>query len=63
MKIDDDTQVIIYFDDPRGQLMQVSQGEYLHYWRLIGWHLQGAAPMLPLEMAHSAPRGVQAGLM
>ena len=59
----DDTQVIIYFDDPRGQLLQVPYNSYLTYWRHIGWTLQGEAPRLPLEMAHSAPRGVQAGLM
>jgi hypothetical protein len=38
---DNSTQVIIYCNDPRGQLMQVSYGEYLHYWRLIGWTMQG----------------------
>ena len=42
-----DTQVIIYFDDPRGQLMQVSYSEYIGYWSRIGWHLEGKAPHLP----------------
>ena len=59
----DDTQVIIYFDDPRGQLLQVPYNSYLTYWRLIGWHLQGAAPMLPLELPYKKRQGVQAGLM
>ena len=42
-----DKQVIIYLDDPTGQLMQVSYSEYKHYWRLIGWRIYDEAPELP----------------
>jgi hypothetical protein len=59
----DNTPVIIYFDDPRGQCMVVSYKGYLDYWRLIGWTMQGIVPELPLEMAPRKRQGVQAGLL
>ena len=37
-------QVIIYLDDPDGQLMQVSYADYKHYWRSIGWRILSKAP-------------------
>lgn len=57
-----DTQVIIYFDSPRGQLMQVSYSEYIHWWRLLGWRLQGPAPELP-HMPKIKKLGLQGGLL
>jgi len=56
------TQVIIYLDSPRGQLMQVSYSDFTSYWRLIGWHLQGQAPELP-HMPKVRKIGLQGGLL
>lgn len=42
----DSTQVVIYLDDPKGQLFQVSLGEWRRYWRGIGWSIQDRAPRL-----------------
>ncbi len=56
------TQVVIYLEDPKGQLLQVSYESYLHYWRLIGWSLQGEAPELP-NMPHIRRQRLQPGLI
>lgn len=57
-----DTQVIIYLDDPRGQLLQVSYSDWRSYWRLLGWSLQGEAPELP-DMPKVKRLGIQGGLL
>jgi hypothetical protein len=57
-----DTQVAIYLENPKGQVLQVSYGDFIHYWRLIGWTLQGEAPMLPL-IPKIKSQGLQAGLI
>lgn len=61
-KPDAETQVIIYMDDPAGQLIQTSYSEYVHYWYHIGWQLQGEAPELP-DMPRVKGHGLQAGLI
>ena len=53
-----DTQIIIYLDDPKGQLMQVSLSDYHHYWRRIGWQLWAEAKPLP---GMAGPRREMAG--
>ncbi len=57
-----DTQVIIYLDDPRGQLIQTSYNTWKIYYRLLGWHLQGEAPELP-DMPKVKLAGLQGGLL
>lgn len=62
----DNRQVIIYFDDPKGQLMQVSYADYRSYWQRIGWTLQGQADHLPGIVPNTAKtqaRGLQANLI
>lgn len=61
-KPDAETQVIIYLDDPRGQLIQTSYDSWMHYYRLIGYQLQGEAPELP-SMPRVKHQGLQAGLI
>ena len=46
-----DTQVIIYFNNPDGQLYQVSIASYRAYWKGIGWRIPGRAPTLELDAA------------
>jgi len=55
-------QIVIYLDDPKGQLMQVDSEDYKHYWRLIGWHILGRAPELK-GMPKQKIQGIQAGLI
>lgn len=40
------SQVVIYLDDPDGQLMQVSYHEYKNYWSGLGWRILTKAPEL-----------------
>ena len=42
-----DKQVVIYLDDPDGQLIQTSYSEYKSYWKHIGWRILDRAPELP----------------
>jgi hypothetical protein len=42
-----DTQIGIYLDSPKGQIMQVSYSEFKSYWALIGWHILQQVPTLP----------------
>jgi hypothetical protein len=60
--LNSDTQVVIYFDDQRGQLLQVTYQSWLDYWRLIGWRLQGPVPELPLGMKPNKQMGLQNSL-
>ena len=63
-KMKDNQQVIIYFEDKAGQLMQVTHAEYRSYWRHIGWKLQGTATPLPgMASSQETSRGLQAGLL
>lgn len=57
-----DTQVIIYLEDPKSQLMQVDYQSWKGYWRLLGWQIQGEATELPLMPKVRRP-GIQAGLL
>jgi len=57
-----DTQVAIYLDDPRGQVLQVSYEEYVAYWRRIGWTLYCEAPMFKGMQPKKVP-ALQAGLL
>jgi hypothetical protein len=59
----DTQQVIIYFDDPKGQLLQVSYSEYKAYWQLLGWHLEGKAAELPGIVEPSPGQGLQSSLL
>ena len=62
----DSRQVIIYFDDPKGQLLQVSYANYRSYWQRIGWKLQDKAPHLPgivPDTARTQARGLQPNLI
>jgi len=64
--VKDSRQVVIYFNDPTGQLMQVSHADYKHYWRRIGWTLQGQADHLPgiiPDTAKAQARGLQPNLI
>ena len=58
-----ETQVVIYFDDPRGQLLQVSYGEFRSYWRRLGWKLENKAPELPGMPVQRREFGAQANLI
>jgi len=57
-----DTQVIIYLDAPRGQLIQTSYSTWKTYYRLLGWQLQGPASELP-KMPKVKIAGLQGGLL
>ena len=47
MRDNGDIQIIIYLDNPKGQLMQVSLSDYHSYWRRIGWQIWREAKPLP----------------
>ncbi len=57
-----DIQVIIYLEDPKGQLMQVAYSQWKSYWRMLGWQLQGEAKELP-NMPKVRRTGIQPGLI
>ncbi len=44
----DSTQVVIYFNDPKGQLMQTTMGAFRRKWEPQGWSVLREAPQLPL---------------
>jgi hypothetical protein len=58
-----DAQVYIYFEDPEGQVMQVSYREYRNYWRFIGWTLMDKASILPGFEEPGTGTGLQGGLL
>ena len=44
---DNERQVVIYLDDPKGQLIQTTLYDYRNFWRKLGWQVQGRPPELP----------------
>ena len=46
-----DRQVVIYLDNPNGQIMQTTLSDYRCYWQHIGWKILGRPPELKLEYA------------
>ena len=46
-------QVIIYLDDPEGQVIQTSMASYREYWQRLGWSILGRAPELALAVEPS----------
>ena len=44
---DSDRQVVIYLDDPRGQLVQTTLSDWRAYWRGTGWRILDRPPELP----------------
>jgi len=48
---DEQRQVVIYLDDPAGQLIQTTLSDYRGYWRGIGWKILDRPPELDLDLA------------
>ena len=54
MRENGDRQVVLYLDNPNGQLIQTTLSDYRSYWRDIGWKVLGRPPELP-GMETAAP--------
>ena len=48
--MNEERQVVIYLDDPRGQLIQTTLRDFRAYWHGIGWKILDRPPELPLEV-------------